>query len=177
MTISSDSAPKRACVQVLTAVMILLITTHCLFIPRVGVAEPVYVQVASTTLRAEPKHWAKAILTLRYGDSMTVLQEQEAVVPGWLQVHVRSKTGYVHSSSVTEKRVIVKGSEKGKIPAIASSDVVLAGKGFNEELEKLFRARGTTTDYRALDRMMTLRVSDQELKTFIQEGKLEGGAE
>ena len=102
-------------------VLVFFLITSCLMIPRLGVAEPVYVQVASTTLRAEPKHWAKAIVTLQYGDLMTVLEEREAIVPGWLQVRVGKKTGYVHRSSVTEKQVVVEGSRKGKLCLLYTS--------------------------------------------------------
>ena len=75
-------------------------------------------------------------------------------------------------SAVTKRSVVLgKASLDGSKPD--ARDVVMAGKGFNNEIEKQFAAAGSG-NFKAVDAMEQTRVSDAALRSFVASGKLGG---
>jgi hypothetical protein len=145
--------------------------------PAVGNAEIAYVQVATTSLRSAPQHWAGTIASLRYGDSVIIEGSAETAtkgVPGWMKVKAGNRQGFIHRSAITDRQVVIEGRAGGAVQNANSGDIVLAGKGFNSEVESRYAARGGGENYAEVDRVMARRVSDQELGSFIRAGKLGG---
>ena len=62
--------------------------------------------------------------------------------------------------------------------AASSDEVALAGKGFNEEVEKKFKEGNSEVNYAAVDEMEKIVVSQQEMEQFLDTGAVfpEGGA-
>jgi len=131
-------------------------------------AESLYVKVRATSLRAEPKQWASAVANLRYGDSLKVISTSGA----WHSVQSGNKTGYVHNSALSERKIVLKASDA--VAAGDDRDVVLAGKGFNKEVERGYAASNRSLNYSQVDIMERRTVSDSEIASFIRAGKLEG---
>lgn len=133
-------------------------------------AEDVFVQVKATKLRQEPKMWAKGLADLSYGDKLSTIEQKD----GWVKGKAKGASGYVHESAVTSKKIAF-GTSKGSVPVeVASTDVVLAGKGFNKELEEGVRRSNPGLDFKTVDSIERMKVSPDEVRSFITSGKLKG---
>ena len=134
------------------------------------------VQVKETKVRATPSFLGKILATLVYGDRVKVLEEQK----GWAKVETPSGSGWVSGSALTNKRVVLQAGAKDVETGASSSEVALAGKGFNEQVEEQYK-KDSNLDYTWVDRMETTFVfPPEELVSFLKDGGLkpsEGGAE
>jgi hypothetical protein len=129
----------------------------------------VNVKVKTVKVRGEPKAWAAAIASLKYGDGVQAMSATD----GWLKVKTGSgKVGYLHESAVTTKKIVLSGKGIAGDGSADRADVVLAGKGFNQAVEKDFAAKDSSLNFKAVDEMERIRVSDGELGAFLKAGKL-----
>ncbi|MBN1835569.1 MAG: SH3 domain-containing protein [Spirochaetales bacterium] len=134
------------------------------------------VTVRETQARATPSFLGPVVAVLVYGDRLEVLEEQR----GWLRVTLTGgRQGWVNKTALTEKRIVLaSGSEAAQAEA-SGSEVALAGKGFNEQVEAQYKAENEL-DYAWVDRMEGFVVSPQEVVGFVEAGGLlwmEGGAQ
>jgi len=129
---------------------------------------PLYVKVRTTKLRAKPQQWAPAVSNLSYGDRLTLLSKEGA----WKKVQFGNRKGYIHDSALSERRIVLKASKS--VSGGDDRDVILAGKGFNKEVEKGYAAK-SGLNYAAVNAMEKITVSDSELATFAKTGQLQGG--
>jgi hypothetical protein len=139
-----------------------------IFIPASSFAasESLYVKVREAKVRAEPKQWAPSVASLKYGDRVSVVSEDGA----WLKL----SSGYLHSTAVSERKVILEAS-KSVNKGGDDKDVILAGKGFNKEVENSYAAKNRNLNYGEVDKMERVKVGDRELASFVGEGRLQGG--
>ena len=129
--------------------------------------EKVYVQLRSTKLRGEPKAWANGLATVSYGDALGLVEQKG----DWLKVRSASgKVGFLHASAVTVRPVVLKG-EAPVGTAADSSDVVLAGKGFNKSVEQEMKRADAALNYRVVDEMERVQIADAEISSFIKSGQ------
>ena len=131
-----------------------------------------YVEVKLVKLRAAPQAWAAATKELGYGTAVTVLEERG----GWSKIALAAQEeGYVHSSALTTKRVVFQGSAAGQeIAAADANSVVLAGKGFNRDVESGFKQSEKGLSFEAVDALEKQVVRAQDLEQFIKAGCLGG---
>ncbi len=130
-------------------------------------SEDFYVQVKHTTVRSAPQYWAAKVAQVSYGDRLTKVSGDE----GWLKVKtVGGSQGFVHSSAITSRRIVFTANSKGQ--NFSSSDVVLAGKGFNSDVESRYANSTNGVDYRAVDTVESLKVPDSAVSEFRAQGKL-----
>jgi len=130
----------------------------------------VYVTVRDTKLHTRPDFSSPAAGAIKYGDRLDVSSESGS----WYLVKAAGKQGYVHQSAVSERKVILRSSGKFDSSQADQNDVVLAGKGFNAEVEKQFAASHRQLNFAAVDAMERLKVSPQELAAFAEQGQLGG---
>lgn len=129
-----------------------------------------YIQVRSTKLRAKPEFWSQAIADLSYGSVLSPLGAAPTD-KSWLKVKLDATEGYVHVSSVTKRRIVLKASAIGGDKNVDQSSIVLAGKGFNSQIENNYgSAKGL--DYAAVNEVEKLNVDPGEEGLFVSEGKL-----
>jgi hypothetical protein len=57
---------------------------------------------------------------------------------------------------------------------VSASEVALAGKGFNEEVENAYKAGGKL-NYADVDKTEAIRVTDEDLEKFVTDGRLKAG--
>lgn len=135
------------------------------------VAETVVVKVQTTSLRKEPKFYSAAVAALKAGDSLTKLASQN----GWVQVKTSSGVvGWIHSSAVETKKFNLASVGGTRKTQASASEVALAGKGFNKQVEDSYKANHRDANFAAVDRMLKLSVSPAEVEAFIKKGKLAG---
>jgi hypothetical protein len=137
------------------------------FLTEVSSAEEIYVQVRQTVVRAFPQYWSAKVAQLSYGEELKKLSEDE----GWFKVKTTAGSqGFVHSSAVTSRRIVFAAKSSGQ--NFSSSDVVLAGKGFNREVENSYANSRRGADYNSVDVVESLKVSDAAVVDFVTKGKL-----
>ncbi|RPH48316.1 MAG: SH3 domain-containing protein [Desulfobacteraceae bacterium] len=135
------------------------------------------VQVKSGQARKSPTFLGPVIADFAYGDRVQILTQQGA----WYQVALPSGKGqgWMHMSALTEKKIVLKAGAKDVSQAASSDELALAGKGFNKQVENQYRTRNPNLDFRQIDQMEALTVSQAEIQGFIQDGRLtaKGGAQ
>ena len=129
-----------------------------------------YVQVRRSTLRAEPKFWAPVVSELPYGSPLTPLQAASEDT-SWIKAKFGEVEGFVHRNVVTSRKVVFSSSNKQQGAAADPSSVVLAGKGFNSQVEGSY-ASAKGIDFSAVDEVEGYKVDDALFLAFLRDGKL-----
>ncbi len=128
------------------------------------------VQVKQGQVRATPSFLGKIVATLAYGDRVEALEDKD----GWIKVAPPGSkpSGWMHSSALTEKRIVLKAGRKEAEAAASSGELALAGKGFNADVEAEFKKKHKDVDFTWIDRMQAMKVPSERISAFLQEGGL-----
>jgi uncharacterized protein YgiM (DUF1202 family) len=139
-------------------------------------SEMMSVQVRSSELRDSPSFLGSSITPVVYGEQVEVVRQQG----NWMEVNASSGTkGWIHQSALTKKRIVFSSGGTDVETGASGEELALAGKGFSADVEKEFRVDHTDLDFTWVDRMEQMKVSPQELMSFLTEGGLQtqvGGA-
>jgi uncharacterized protein YgiM (DUF1202 family) len=136
------------------------------------------VTVKQTQVREKPSFLGRILGVLAYGDRVTVLDQTNKA---WVKVTGPDGklTGWVSASALTTKKIELAAGSENVQQSASSGEVALAGKGFNETVEKEYKAEGKL-DYTWVDKMEKITVSPEQLSAFITQGGLaspDGGAQ
>jgi ABC-type long-subunit fatty acid transport system fused permease/ATPase subunit len=124
-----------------------------------------YVAVKTIELKSSTGFFASAKGTLAYGATVTVLQ----INGKWAEVRSAansSVSGWTTILNLSAKRIV-----SGATSGATASEVALAGKGFNQEVENAYKAKGSL-NYADVDRTEAQKVTKKELQDFITAGRL-----
>ena len=127
-----------------------------------------YVATKTLDLKSSTGFFASTRGKLAYGDQVMVLQ----VNGKWVEVRSAtnsSLSGWTASANLTSKRVLA-----GSTTGATASEVALAGKGFNQEVENAYKSTGQL-NYDDVDKTEAQEVSLEELQEFLTEGRLSMG--
>jgi uncharacterized protein YgiM (DUF1202 family) len=129
-----------------------------------------YVATKTLALKSGTGFFASTRGTLQYGAQVTVLQisGKNAEVRS---VGGTSVTGWTATANLSAKRIVT-----GATANASASEVALAGKGFNQEVENAYKSEGKL-NYADVDKTEKQQVSTEELYNFIVEGHLSLGDE
>ncbi len=132
------------------------------------------VQVRESQVRKTPSFLGKIVTTVHYGDRLSVLEDKES----WIKVQAGETKGWLHSSAMTTKKIVLKPNASDLSKASSSDEIALAGKGFNKEVEDKFRQKNKNVDFALVDKMEASTVSQEAIETFLKAGDLKpaGGA-
>lgn len=134
------------------------------------------VQVQSGQLRATPAFLGKIVGTVAYGAQVTPLQSKG----DWTQVKTSSgQQGWMHKSALTTRKISMSSGGSAAKSGASSGELALAGKGFNSDVEREFKAKNKDLNFGAVDRMEMVRIPAKEMAAFLQAGAVkpaEGGA-
>ena len=128
-----------------------------------------FVAAKTVELKSSAGFFASAKGTLAYGTLVIIIQ----IKGKWAEVRSAknsSVSGWTPLANLSSKRVVPGGGTGGA----TASEVALAGKGFNQEIENTYKAKGRL-NYADVDRTEAQKVSKQELHSFIVEGHLSLG--
>jgi hypothetical protein len=127
-----------------------------------------YVATKTVALKASTGFFAKTNYTLNYGDRVTVLQinGKNAEIRS---VANSSQRGWTATANLSAKQIV-----SGNASSISTREVALAGKGFNQEVENTYKAKGNL-NYADVDNVEKLSVNETDLQKFMQDGRLSMG--
>jgi SH3-like domain-containing protein len=132
------------------------------------------VQVKEAQLRSTPSFLGAIVGPVAYGEQLDTVQKQG----DWFDVkNSRNLRGWIHESALTTKQVVLNPGAQTQ-PAASNQEIALAGKGFNSSVEAQYRKSNATIDYTWVDRMEAVRVSRDQMMSFLESGKVkptEGG--
>jgi len=159
----------------------------------VQAADEMSVQVKKTQVRDKGSYLGKTLYDLHYGDRVLVLQRGAA----WYKVRpvevddlklknessreVKDLTGYLNKSALSTKRIVLKADQNAEVMA-SSENVILAGKGFNDDVESSYKSKhpnlaAAFAELDAIEMDSTYSPTAEEVNAFRAEGGLEGGEE
>jgi uncharacterized protein YgiM (DUF1202 family) len=160
----------------IVVVSLLLLATVAVF-----AADPLperSVVVKETPVRDKPSFTGRIINKLLYTDRVQIVETPAG--SSWVKVRSAAKKleGWVHVSALAkDDKLIVKAGAQNVATGPAGSEVALAGKGFNPEVEAEYK-KDKSLNYSAVDAMEAYVVAPGALSAFIAQGGLtvEGGA-
>jgi uncharacterized protein YgiM (DUF1202 family) len=128
-----------------------------------------YTAAKNVALKSSTGFFASNKGTLAYGEQVTVLQ----VSGKWVEVRSAanpSVSGWTASSNMTAKRIVAAANAG----SASAREVALAGKGFNQEVENVYKAKGAL-NYADVDKTEKMAVSQDDLYRFVVDGHLSQG--
>ena len=132
-------------------------------------AETLLVKVQSTQLRKGPQFFSQALAALKAGDRLEKVSESA----GWIQVKTSTGVlGWIHSSAVETTKFNLLAMDKTMKTQASASEVALAGKGFNKQVEASYRAKHGEVNFAAVDLMLQLKILPAQIEEFMKKGKL-----
>ncbi len=149
------------------AVLLLFLFSAAAF---VSAATFMSVQIQSAPVKGSPSAWGPLVETLSYGDRVKILKK----TPGWVRIRSENgQEGWMSDVTLTPKRIVMSVSDNVSSGA-STEEVALAGKGFNADVEKEYKA-ATDLDFTWVDRMESWAIPPEELADFLKAGDLAGG--
>ncbi len=151
-----------------------------LFAVTVMAEEKRWVSSEGTALKAEASATSDNVADVLVGTELTVLESGGR----WLKVRIASgKEGWVYAGRVsdTAPAAEVTGGDGGLFGDsmqksqinTAKADSARSIRGLSPEADAYAKGRGTPEKYKkAVDAILARKVSDNELKTFLKEGKI-----
>ncbi len=141
----------------------------CLGLTLVLLAETLIVKIQTTQVRKEPKFYAQVLATLAAGESLERIGAQD----GWFQVKTaKGIIGWVHSSAVETKKLNLFAMNRNLKTQATASEVALAGKGFNKQVEASYRAKHGELSFAWVDKMLGIKIPAAQVEEFLKKGKL-----
>lgn len=126
------------------------------------------VTAREAVLRATPTALGKPAATLAYGDRVEILATQGA----WNKVMTtKNQEGWIHSGSLT-KKVIQMSSGTAVDTGASGSEVSLAGKGFNSQVEQKIRNADNAAAFSKVDEIEKMAVPAAKLQSFLDTGDI-----
>lgn len=129
------------------------------------------VQVKEGQLRSTPSFLAEILAKPPYGDRVEIIQDKGP----WKKVTNRGVQGWMHTSALTTKTIVLRAGAANVQTTATGGEIALAGKGFNEEVEKQYKNLNRNLDYAWVDRMEKFQVSSDQMQAFLKQGKLTPG--
>jgi uncharacterized protein YgiM (DUF1202 family) len=135
---------------------------------QVSAGGTLYVATRTLALKSGTGFFASTTATLNYGDRVTVLQVNGK------NVQVRhatnaSLTGWTASANLSARQIVA-----GTTGSASASEVAMAAKGFNQEVEANYRSQGNY-NYADVDRIEAQTLNLDNLRRFLEEGRLAMG--
>jgi hypothetical protein len=128
-----------------------------------------FVAVNTAELKSGTGVFASTVANLNYGDRVTVLQTSGRFA------EVRSDAnpslrGWTAEANLTSRQVV-----PGAADGATGREVAMAARGFNQEVENSFRNQNQNLNFAGVDSVEALTIDINELRLFLEEGRLAMG--
>jgi len=132
-------------------------------------AETFIVKVRSSALRSGPQFFASTVIALKAGDGLLLVSRQA----DWIQAKSSSgQTGWIHQSAVEPKKIDILAWGQGTKTQATASEVAMAAKGFNKQVEDSYKAKNKNISFVWVDKMAQIAVTRADLQAFLKQGNL-----
>ncbi len=145
----------------------------CVFFSRPSFSatnEFLTVQVKQGQVRSTPSFLGSVTGTVAYGEKVELIEDKGA----WKMVSIRKIKGWMHESALTTKTIALQAGKADVKTGATSSELALAGKGFNPKVEAEFKSKNKHLDYAAIDRMeKTYTLKPGQVQAFLKQGQVQ----
>ncbi len=132
------------------------------------VGEEATIQIRSQHLFPRPVFYATPVGELEFGDVVMLLEESE----DWFRIRTASgSTGWVHTTSVTGA-VLSGGGVGSGSGEVTSDEIMLAGRGFNSDMEQSYSSSHPGLSFSGVDEMERVTVTPENIYAFLVAGDL-----
>jgi hypothetical protein len=128
---------------------------------------PAWVSVRQAAVKSSTWFFAGTRGNLSMGDQVSVLQ----ISGNWAEIRSTATpplSGWTAIGNLSNRLIVAEGT------TASAREVALAGKGFDRDVENVYRASGDF-NFEDVDRMERLTVSQEELFRFLTDGRLNTG--
>lgn len=129
-------------------------------------ASRITVSVDEAKVRRKKQFYAPALATVKFGDTLEAGKAED----GWYPVTVKGQSGWLHASAAAGKAAKIKAGIWSGDDEATAEEVTLAGKGFNDEVEKAYRDNNSELDFAPVDQMEKRSIPEAKLLTFMKAG-------
>ena len=137
------------------------------------------ITVRQIKIRQSPQFWAKPVAELSFGDEVTVeltTGDSSTLSPDseWIEIRdQKGVTGFIPRSALGDKRVVFldRGNQTIITESKGKNEIVLAGKGFNAEVEAEYVSTQKLSTSE-LDSLEQFTLYESSLGDFKSEGEL-----
>jgi len=136
---------------------------------QISAGKTLYVSVKTLTLKSGTGFFAGSKGTLMYGDRVTVIRV-DGKYAEVRSVANPSLTGWTATANFSTRQIV-----SGNSNTVSAKEVALAGKGFSQEVENSYRSQKKNVNYADVDRTEAINFNENELKSFLEEGRLKMG--
>jgi hypothetical protein len=126
------------------------------------------VKVRSQHLFPRPVFYAEPVAELSFGE---VLSLGEKDGDWFMATRSGGTSGWVHATALTGA-VAGEGDIGSGSGEVSSDEVMLAGRGFNSQVEEAYSSDHPELDFSKVDAMERLEVTPSQLESFLAEGGL-----
>lgn len=127
------------------------------------------VQVKQAQVRSTPSFLGSVTATVAYGEKVEIIEDKGT----WKNVSLRKTKGWMHTSALTTKTIALQAGKADVKTGATSSELALAGKGFNPKVEAEFKGKNKHLDYTAIDRMeKTYTFKPSQVQAFLKQGQV-----
>ncbi|HEX5329826.1 SH3 domain-containing protein [Sulfuricurvum sp.] len=127
----------------------------------------IFIRQKQTLLKETPSFLAKTVATCKFGDEVKVIEEKE----NWKKVSFASKKGWIHASSAVDNLSMSEANTNAP-SSVSSNEVMLAGKGFNKQVEASYREQNPKMRFDLVDSMEKRTIKPQLQTSFVLNGQL-----
>ncbi|GBU26598.1 hypothetical protein R84B8_00108 [Treponema sp. R8-4-B8] len=128
-----------------------------------------YVSIKTLTLKSGTGFFASNRGTLNYGDRVTVIRVNGKFVEVKSAAN-SSLTGWAATANLSAKQIVT-----GNTSTATAKEVSIAGKGFNQEVENSYKNQKSNLNYADVDRAEAIKSREDDVKRFLEEGRLRMG--
>ncbi len=127
-------------------------------------SDTLWVSVETASLREKPGRFSKESAVVAYGTQLVLIDESGDWY--YVRTEIDGKQGWIPSGMVTKRKIVV-----GHMASANADEISLAGKGFSQEVEDLYKEQGLV-DFSQIDQIERVMVSEQDMYDFLLEGNL-----
>jgi SH3-like domain-containing protein len=128
------------------------------------------VQVKEGQMRSTPSFLGSVMASLAYGDRVELIEDKGT----WKRVAIQGGKikGWMHMSALSTKKIALRAGTTNVQTGATSSELALAGKGFNARVEAEFKNKNKNIDYTWVDRMEMFAVKPDQVLAFLKQGQV-----
>ena len=135
----------------------------------IAAVDSLVIKIQASQLRKNPQFFAPTLAALKAGDKLEKVSEAN----GWIQVKTSAGLiGWVHSSAIETPKFALTAANKDMKTQATASEVALAAKGFNKQVEDSYRAKHSEANFAAVDAMLLVKSSLAQIEDFLKNGRL-----
>jgi len=152
--------------RLLVLLVLVLLVSGALF-AQIKSGSAAWVSAKKADIKSSTGFFASTRGSLTLGAEVAVLQ----VNGKWAEVRSTanaSLNGWIAVSNLSARRIVASGT------TASATEVALAAKGFNQEVENAYKASGEL-NYADVDKTEAITVSRDDLYKFVTEGRLNTG--